>query len=734
MHSEDSLSAIRKELTSFQQQVSQKLTDLEQRLENLGKTEAKPTKPVPTDAALPDPLKIDPLQVNPLKPDDERSDDRGKDTAITHPSAATTPSELPASSSQSTDSQPATYEEAPILDEGQIGKVWLVRGGVVFLLMGLIFLGNYAYQNWIRELSAGLRLTGLSSLAISMVILGQIVAKRSKEKSAKGSKETRSGMAQWGQTLSACGLGFAYWLSYAASQVSNLKVIDSPVLALLVQAGAGLSLIGIAWWRRSELIASGGILLTTLALLIQYHTETLAPSLLILATISSACAIVHQWSSTRFAGTMSVLLLLCIDHLLYPATNSATTLWHIGLLWMILSLPDLRIWSKLRAQAPQTPSSTAIALSRFCAATLSTVCLALALYIQPNWETQGWSASAALTLGLIAMSLSCRLPLRACYIGLALTTFTTTLLLGLEGYTQSSALALQTLTLAVWAKRSQLRSLRATARILGLLSFLSLLFARFLFDLYREDDTIYFAATLSASLLLAATAVLQLAHSKTRLCGWNFPLILYAYLALCLGLYHFFSVQTWSVILASLALLILSPPVLQKPHRLSSIGITLAIMALFHVVALTTHFHDHSSYITTTLSFILALSILSLLWHLRTGQNRIMLYTSALLAGFFSIHLIQYNALWDYAVAFLTLYASCMIGLGLYFRQQDIRLVGLWSFGLAVLRVLCIDIWQFKGFERILAFLALGATMVIAGYFYNKVTNKLSHSEENKPS
>ncbi|RYD31398.1 MAG: hypothetical protein EOP87_14805, partial [Verrucomicrobiaceae bacterium] len=45
--------------------------------------------------------------------------------------------------------------------EMQLGRVWLVRLGIVLLLTGLVLLGNFAYKNWIREMPNGVRLCGL---------------------------------------------------------------------------------------------------------------------------------------------------------------------------------------------------------------------------------------------------------------------------------------------------------------------------------------------------------------------------------------------------------------------------------------------------------------------------------------------------------------------------------------------------------------------------------------------
>src|SRR5690606_8016559 len=56
--------------------------------------------------------------------------------------------------------------------ELRLGRVWLVRFGMVLLVTGLVFLGNHAYQNWIRELSAGVRLAALYAGSLILASAG----------------------------------------------------------------------------------------------------------------------------------------------------------------------------------------------------------------------------------------------------------------------------------------------------------------------------------------------------------------------------------------------------------------------------------------------------------------------------------------------------------------------------------------------------------------------------------
>src|SRR5262245_279830 len=65
---------------------------------------------------------------------------------------ATVPAGIPAVGT------PAPLRASPTKErsfEMRLGTYWLVRIGIVMLLTGLVFFGNYAYQNYIGKLRAG---------------------------------------------------------------------------------------------------------------------------------------------------------------------------------------------------------------------------------------------------------------------------------------------------------------------------------------------------------------------------------------------------------------------------------------------------------------------------------------------------------------------------------------------------------------------------------------------------
>lgn len=140
--------------------------------------------------------------------------------------------------------------------ELQIGRVWLVRIGVVLLLTGLVLLGSYAYQNWIRELPAGLRLAALYLGSFGMGFTGW--------RFARGEK-----MERFGEVLLAGGMAFFYWCTFAAHQVERLKVVESPVVAGLLLLGAAGAIVGVSIRRRTPLTAMMGLLMASYATTLQ---------------------------------------------------------------------------------------------------------------------------------------------------------------------------------------------------------------------------------------------------------------------------------------------------------------------------------------------------------------------------------------------------------------------------------------------------------------------------------
>ena len=142
--------------------------------------------------------------------------------------------------------------------EIELGRVWLVRIGIVVLLTGLVFLGNLAYQHIVPRLVPGMKLGLIVAAGGALAGIGAWLEKRREE------------VRNYARVLMAGGFAAIYYACYAAHFVAVLRVIESAVLGgALLLAFAG----GIAWFahrRRSETLAS-------LAILLSYYTSCINP-------------------------------------------------------------------------------------------------------------------------------------------------------------------------------------------------------------------------------------------------------------------------------------------------------------------------------------------------------------------------------------------------------------------------------------------------------------------------
>ena len=168
--------------------------------------------------------------------------------------------------------------------EMQLGTVWLVRVGIVILLTGLVFLGNYAYHTWVIHHGPVGKIVMLLLCGGALFGVGAWLEK------------TREEMGNYGRVLMAGGLATGYYTFYAAHFVERLQIIESPVLGgALLLAFAG----GIVWFanrKRSETIAM-------LAVLLSYYTSAINPigtftlfSALLLTSVAVYFVARHGWA------------------------------------------------------------------------------------------------------------------------------------------------------------------------------------------------------------------------------------------------------------------------------------------------------------------------------------------------------------------------------------------------------------------------------------------------------
>ena len=177
--------------------------------------------------------------------------------------------------------------------EQKLGAFWLVRIGVVVLLTGLVFLGNYAYQHVIHHI-------GPLGKVMMLCVAGGVLAgaglwlERGEEK-----------MRNFSRVLIAGGLAAIYYTTYAAHFVAKLQVIASPLLG----GGALLALAsGIAWFadrRKSETIA-------LLVVLLSYYTAAINPvagfslfSNLLLTALAVFFLARHRWVNISYASLVA---------------------------------------------------------------------------------------------------------------------------------------------------------------------------------------------------------------------------------------------------------------------------------------------------------------------------------------------------------------------------------------------------------------------------------------------
>ncbi len=172
--------------------------------------------------------------------------------------------------------------------EMHFGRVWLVRIGIVILLTGLVFLGNFAWQEFVVKLGAAGKLGLLYLAGFALAGLGAFLLK------------TREQMRGYANVLTGGGLATIYYATYAAHFVESLRVIASPVVggALLLMLAAGI--IWIADRRRWETVA-------TITTALAFYTAAINPSggfalfsNLVLSLIAIALFVRRSWKIIPF--------------------------------------------------------------------------------------------------------------------------------------------------------------------------------------------------------------------------------------------------------------------------------------------------------------------------------------------------------------------------------------------------------------------------------------------------
>jgi len=176
--------------------------------------------------------------------------------------------------------------------EMRLGTYWLVRIGIVMLLTGLAFFGNYAYHNIVGKLGPGGKIS-LLYLASGLLLGAGAWWQRSAAKAA---------LKNYAQVLFAGGLAAIYFTTYAAHHIPPLCIIASATLdGALLLAWAGV----IAWVadrRQSEVMALFAVGLAFYSSVITRVGDFTLWSNLVLTVAAVVFLLRNRWASLSFAG------------------------------------------------------------------------------------------------------------------------------------------------------------------------------------------------------------------------------------------------------------------------------------------------------------------------------------------------------------------------------------------------------------------------------------------------
>jgi hypothetical protein len=324
--------------------------------------------------------------------------------------------------------------------ELRFGRIWLVRLGIALLVTGGVLLGNYAYQNWIRDLPAIVRLAALYAGSLLLCGTGIFVGRR-------------ESLQRFGEVLLAGGLAFFYWCTFAAHHVPRLRVVESPVAAGVMLLGAAALMVAVSLRRDSRGTAVLGLLLASYSTMLQPLGWLSAGSNVVLAAAGVALTRRPGWAApgiVSMAGTYVSFLGWQIAGGLGSRPEDPAALWFLPPVWALFALPGVvgisRHFGGLTERA------------RTIFASANNVAFFL-LFSARWWQQRGgddyWAVAAVFGAVLLALGAAGR-PRDAAggvHVAQGLGALSLAMALKLEGYHLALGFAGQTLTLALAFRR-----------------------------------------------------------------------------------------------------------------------------------------------------------------------------------------------------------------------------------------------------------------------------------------
>lgn len=429
----DEIERLRRELTDLSDRhhaefsrISVRITELEAKL----KPKAAQPPPLPKKAIIP-PRKAppqptlapapasEPAPEPPPKPEPEVV----KPAAISHE----TPEPL----------LEATPEHSFELD---FAKVWFVRIGIVIFLTGLVFAGNYAYQNWIRDMPNGVRLCALFACALALGETGRRLAKK-------------ENLSRFGEVLLAGGMAFFYYCTFASHHVGRLKVIESPVAAAVLLFAAAGAIAAVSWLRKTQATAILGIVLASYSTMLQPIGWMSSFSSILLGGLGLFFMLRPGWSAPGWASMLGSYGAFFGWQLLGVSgpmrINDPAVLWFLPPVWVMFAIPG--VLGRFRESLDERMRAwfTAINNGLF-------FLLFSGIWLARHGDAEYWKVAAVfgpILMGLGILGRRQSTTAGGVNMGQGLAIATLALILKLEGQHLALALGLESLALAVAARK-----------------------------------------------------------------------------------------------------------------------------------------------------------------------------------------------------------------------------------------------------------------------------------------
>ncbi|MDE2680668.1 MAG: DUF2339 domain-containing protein, partial [Verrucomicrobiota bacterium] len=250
------------------------------------------------------------------------------------PDAISEPEPVPEVATTATEPEPKTKSSFEL----QIGKVWLVRLGVVLVLTGLVHLARMGYEGITDEVRPYVNASLLYLVSFGMMAAGLFLHRRFEV------------LKNYSEVLTGGGMAAVYFSTYALYFVERpyLGLIESPVLAGVLLIAWAAFIITLATRRQSEVMAMFAIAGAYFASYIPLihdsggdHAIFTLFSNVALAIAATVFVIRNRWANVSFLSLFTTFAGFAYWRFVHPAGNGAEFWQGAGFLtayWIIFTL------------------------------------------------------------------------------------------------------------------------------------------------------------------------------------------------------------------------------------------------------------------------------------------------------------------------------------------------------------------------------------------------------------